>query len=87
MDLVRKQPGLVLYSGLSSVLFAVLVALAAYGAWAMRRQTLVLAAFVLYVIATAQSVDAAQSRHRAPAEFALCLLAVAAFQKRKPRGR
>jgi len=33
--------------------------------------------FPLYIAATAQVVDAAQSRHRAPAELALCLLAVA----------
>ena len=61
--------------------------MAAYGAWVSRHRTLVLTAFALYILATAQLVDAAQSRHRAPAEFALCLLAVAAFQKRNSRVR
>jgi hypothetical protein len=49
-----------------------------------------LVAFVLYVFATATVVDAAQSRQRAPAEFALCLLAVAGFcvlQRRRLHGR
>lgn len=38
-----------------------------------------LGAFVLYTIAAAQIMDAVQSRHRAPAEFALSLLAVAGW--------
>ena len=39
--------------------------------------TSIVALFPLYVFATALAVDAAQSRHRAPAELALCLLAAA----------
>ena len=44
-----------------------------YGAYARlrSREWLLLSAFVLYIFATAQAVDAAHSRHRAPAEFAL----------------
>ena len=79
-----------LSSALASVLFTLLMALAAYGAVVSlaRREWLLLTLFVLYVAATAQVVDAAQSRHRAPAEFALCLLAVAgwrALQSRKDK--
>jgi len=88
--LLGAQPGLVLSSALASVLFTLLMALAVYGAAVSlpRREWLLLALFVLYVAATAQVVDAAQSRHRAPAEFALCLLAVAgwrALQTRKEK--
>ena len=90
--LLGAQPGLVLSSALASVLFTLLMALAAYGAVVSlaRREWLLLTLFVLYVAATAQVVDAAQSRHRAPAEFALCLLAVAgwrALQSRKEKRR
>jgi len=45
--------------------------------------------FVAYIFLTAQVVDAAQSRHRAPAEFALCVLAVAGYlrlRRTNPRG-
>ena len=88
--LLGAQPGLVLSSALASVLFTLLMALAVYGAVLSlgRREWLLLTLFVLYVAATAQVVDAAQSRHRAPAEFALCLLAVAgwrALQSRKDK--
>ena len=90
--LVRAQPGLVLSSAASALLFTGLMALAVYGALALRRnrEALLLALFVLYVFATAQAVDAAQSRHRAPAEFALCVLAVAgwaALRRRRRDGR
>lgn len=88
LEVFRKSPGLVSISAMSAALFAVLMALALLGAAAalrrgappvIRRQRLLLVAFVLYVVATAQVVDAAQSRHRAPAEFALCLLALAGW--------
>jgi hypothetical protein len=90
--LVRAQPGLVLSSAVAALLFTGLMALALYGALALRRnrEALLLALFVLYVFATAQAVDAAQSRHRAPAEFALCVLAVAgwaALSRRRVHGR
>lgn len=81
LALLRTEPWLVLSSALGTLAFAALLALAAAGFVAAlrvpdrRHAALVLGAFVLYVIATAQAVDAAQSRHRAPAEFALCLLA------------
>lgn len=90
--LLRAQPGLVLSSALAAVVFAGFLALAVLGAAALRRsrEALLLSLFVLYVFATAQAVDAAQSRHRAPAEFALCVLAVAgwaALQRRRRHGR
>jgi hypothetical protein len=63
------------------------MALAAYGALTSRRKRewLLLTLFVLYVAATAQLVDRAQSRHRAPAEFALCLLAAAGWAALRAR--
>jgi hypothetical protein len=85
LRLVREQPGLVLCSALGSLLFAAFLALAALGALnaaprrGRNRALLLLAGFVLYVGVTAQAVDAAQSRHRAPAEFALCVLALAGW--------
>jgi hypothetical protein len=92
-ELLRAQPGLVLISAGSAALFVAFVALAVAGALyasaaqngGARRLRWLLAAFVLYTIATAQAVDAAQSRHRAPAEFALSLLAVAGFAALRAR--
>jgi hypothetical protein len=92
--LLRAQPGLVLSSALAAAVFTLFMVLALYGALmsARKREWLLLALFVLYVGATAQAVDAAHSRHRAPAEFALCLLAAAGWaalkdRKEKYRGR
>lgn len=95
-DLLREQPRLMVSSALAAVGFAVVVGLALVGAatWmreapaGIARRRLLLALFVLYVAATAQAVDRAQSRHRAPAEFALCVLAVAgcsALARRKEK--
>ncbi len=89
VELVRTQPGLMASSIIASALFAIFIGLALRGALIMgnRHAALVLAGFVLYIAATAQLVDAAQSRHRAPAEFALCILAVAGWavnRRRKP---
>jgi hypothetical protein len=93
-QLFRAEPWLIATSTVGALLFIAFIAAAARGAWRwlherrlVRREVAVrrflLAAFVLYVFATAQCVDAAQSRHRAPAEFALCLLAVAGWLTRK----
>ena len=84
----REQPGLILFSGIGAALFTVFMAFAAYGAWSRirSREWLLLAAFVVYIFATAQAVDAAHSRHRAPAEFALCILAVAGWLALRRRG-
>jgi hypothetical protein len=95
-DLARRQPALVLTSSAGVLLCLALVGCAGLGAvrWiralravprdmAVRR--LLVAGFVAYVFATALFVDAAQSRHRAPAEFALCLLAVAGWARRRHR--
>lgn len=89
IQLVRTEPGLVVTSTVASVVFIVLMALALAGAIALRRnaQGLVLAGFVVYVFVTAQAVDAAQSRHRAPAEFALCILALAGWSRLTRRSR
>jgi len=87
VELVRAQPGLMASSLIGSALFVILMALALRGFFVLRhrRAALVLGAFVLYIAATAQLVDAAQSRHRAPAEFALCLLAVAGWGRTRVR--
>ena len=84
----REQPGLIVSSAIGAALFLVLMALAVYGAYSRirSREWLLLSAFVLYVFATAQAVDAAHSRHRAPAEFALCILAVAGWLALRRRG-
>lgn len=90
-------PTLIALAG--ALAFACLMLLALLGAWDWLRGTgaspgttptmqalrLLCIAFVLYVLATAQVVDAAQSRHRAPAEFALCLLAMAGWTRWKLR--
>ena len=68
---------------------ALLMLFAVYGAarWARSPERLALVAFVIYIFATTQAVDAAQSRLRAPAEFAICLLAIAGWQALKRRAR
>lgn len=80
-EIWREQAALVLVSGGAAVLFALFMGLALVGAFSSNRLRLMLALFVLYIFFTAQAIDAAQSRHRAPAEFALCLLAVAGFAR------
>jgi hypothetical protein len=89
LRLLRDRPGLVLSSAAGSLLFALFVGLAAIGALGAargprrNRALLLLAGFVVYIGITAQAVDAAQSRHRAPAEFALCVLALAGWAARQ----
>jgi hypothetical protein len=96
LALLRAQPWLVLSSALGSLFFAGVLALAAAGFLAALRappvpaRAVALGLFLLYIVATAQAVDAAQSRHRAPAEFALCVLALAgwtALRRREARQR
>jgi hypothetical protein len=88
LELVRKQPALVGSAALGAVGFTVLMLLALYGAlrWVRTAERLALVVFVLYIFATSQVVDAAQSRLRAPAEFALCILAVAGWLALRQRG-
>jgi hypothetical protein len=76
------------------------MALALAGAWCWARDAygartaddagkalrLLMIGFVAYIFITAQVVDAAQSRHRAPAEFALCVLAVAGWLRMRRPG-
>jgi len=89
-EFLTREPLLVFTSAAGALLFALFMALAAAGAarWLrnladvpaeLRAQRVLVMAFVLYIFMTAQVVDAAQSRHRAPAEFALCLLALAGW--------
>ncbi len=88
LEVFRQQPGLIISSAIGAALFLVFMALAAYGAYSRvrSREWLLLAAFVVYIFASAQVVDAAHSRHRAPAEFALCILAVAGWLALRRRG-
>jgi len=88
LEVFREQPALILSSAVGAALFLVLMVLAAYGAYSRirSREWLLLSAFVVYVFVTAQAVDAAHSRHRAPAEFALCILAVAGWLALRQRG-
>ena len=87
-QVLREQPGLIVSSAIGAALFLALMALAACGAWRhlRSREWLLLSAFVVYIFATAQAVDAAHSRHRAPAEFAICILAVAGWLALRRRG-
>jgi hypothetical protein len=85
LGLWRTQSGLLAASGSAALLFVAFMGLALWGSFTRNRERLLLATFVLYVFFTAQAVDAAQSRHRAPAEFALCLLAVAGWQRLRAR--
>jgi hypothetical protein len=96
-EILRRNPLLMLGAAAGAVLFVGLMLCATMGAVAWlpsdrhavpvrtRRLRLLLILFPLYVLATAQAVDAAQSRHRAPAEFALCLLAAAGICRRRER--
>ena len=78
--LAQENPGPLVASLGGAALFLVFMALALLGAYVfLRTGRWMLVIFVLYVLATATVVDRAQSRHRAPAEFALCLLAVTGF--------
>lgn len=86
--LFKKYPGLMISSIAGALLMLTLWILAALGILSAFRCMkaglriedkfilLCLALFPLYVFAVSQVVDSMQSRHRAPAEFALCILAV-----------
>lgn len=90
-QIAQEYPGLFTASFGGAALFIAFMALALVGALRfLRTGRVMLVIFVLYVFATATVVDAAQSRHRAPAEFALCILAVTGFwalRTRKTRAR
>ena len=84
--LATQAPVLMLISLAGAAAFGALMLLALRGAFAPAADAklrLALAAFVVYIFVTAQAVDAASSRHRAPAEFALCLLAMLALAERR----
>ena len=84
---MARNPSLTLAAAGGALLFSGLMLLAVFGAFiwlrvapddtaaSTRALRIMLIAFPLYVVTVSQLVDAAQSRHRAPAEFALCLLA------------
>jgi len=81
VELARGQAGLVGVAGLGAVAFTALMLLGVYGAacWARTPER------VLYVFAASQAADAAQSRLRACAEFAICILAVAGWSALRAR--
>ena len=85
--LAREQPALIVTATAGALAFTALMLLAAYGAlrWERGAERLALVAFIVYIFVTTQAVDAAQSRLRAPAEFAICLLAIAGGQALKRR--
>jgi hypothetical protein len=88
-EILIRNPSLTLAAVGGALLFSGLMLLAAFGAFTWlraapedtaagtRASRIMLMAFPLYIVTVSQLVDAAQSRHRAPAEFALCLLAAA----------
>lgn len=82
-DMLRERMGVVLVSGIGALVFVAGMVLALAGTWFAIKEKhqarMLLAGFVVYIFLTAQAIDAAQSRHRAPAEFALCVLAVAGW--------
>lgn len=88
--LVKEHPTVLIPSAIGAVFFAALWMGAAYGIYGMFRRWrqlnrparlvwLVMALLPAYVFIVSQVVDAMQSRHRAPAEFALCLFAAVAL--------
>jgi len=95
LDLARSQPALVATAAAGALAFTLLMALALYGAlrWARKgersAERLALIGFVIYIFATTQAADAAQSRLRACAEFAICVLALAGWKAlaRRREGR
>jgi len=95
-EYVRAEPLLIGSSTAAALLFLFFIGLATVGAvgWLrslravsldQRVYRLLIAGFVLYVLITAQCVDYPQSRHRAPAEFALCVLAIAGWDALRRR--
>jgi hypothetical protein len=92
LELARSQPALVGVAAAGALCFSILMLLAVNGAlrWARGPERLAIAGFVVYIFVTVQVVDAAQSRLRAPAEFAICLLAFAGWaalrNRRERRG-
>ena len=89
MELATSQPALVATAAAGALAFTLLMLLAVYGAarWARGADRLALVAFVVYIFVTVQAVDAAQSRLRAGAEFAICLLAVAGWTELRRKQR
>lgn len=83
---VGASPGLFAVSVAGAAAFVAFMALALAGAFVfLCTGRWMLVVFVAYVFVTATVVDAAQSRQRAPAEFALCLLAVAGWAALRAR--
>ena len=84
--MLAERPGLILASLIGVVLALLLWALAGIGslcvlidkAHTLQQRTFIaiLAAFPLYLLAVSLAASGIESRHRAPAEFTLCLLAV-----------
>lgn len=88
--LIKEHPAILLPSIIGSAIFAAIWLAALYGAYSvmgrwkqlsrpLRFMWLVVLLFPVYVFFVSQVVDAMQSRHRAPAEFTLCLLVAVAI--------
>jgi len=87
--LLSKYPGLIISSLVGSIVFIVFLAFSTFGAWdQLKRRAgssphqlqkigyIALALFPIYLFVTSQVVGNMTSRHRAPSEFTLCILAV-----------
>ncbi len=97
VTLIKKYPMLILTTAAAAAIFIALMLLAILGMLHIMRRynRLVLGEQVLYLLLflfpfytffVSQVVDAMQSRHRAPAEFALCIFAaIAVYQWSKQR--
>jgi len=89
--LIKEHPTILIPSAVGAAFFAALWLGAVYGIYRLVRQWrqlkrparsmwVIVAIFPVYVFMVSQVVDAMQSRHRAPAEFVLCVLAAVALQ-------
>jgi hypothetical protein len=88
---MERNAAVAISSAIGAVGILALWVLACIGAFAIYRANLektryvacvTLIAFPLYIFSVCQFVDLMQSRHRAPAEFALCLLAMAGLYRK-----
>lgn len=98
-DLLTRAPSLVITSFLGAGGMLALWCFYAVGAYQIvrmkrtgrdldaRSMLLLLTLFPLYVFAISQAVDAMQSRHRAPVEFALCAIAAVGLESLLAKGR
>lgn len=90
--LIKEHPTILIPSAIGAACFAALWLGAMYGIFRLvsqwrrlrrpvRSVWVIVALFPVYLFMVSQVVDAMQSRHRAPAEFAICLFAAMALQR------